>query len=347
MKHLMNLTIKKIIVYAGIVLVCSIPAYYLVISLIWQFEMNEHNIVLTDEAARHDRYVIITAVTALTSLFFIFLLGGSILLNRSVSRRLWQPFYESLAKIRNFDLTSRQQVIFDQTNIFEFAELNVSLEKLISGNISAYNQQKEFTDNASHELQTPLAIVQSKLELLLQNSSLTDAQYNSIEDALHALARVSRINKNLLILAKIENSQFIEKERIDFSALLHETVTLFKNYSDNKKIELQLNIIHGKMVEGNKILIEILINNLITNAIRHSSDHKKIIIKLTNDHLVIKNEGISPLQAEQLFNRFATATSENPGTGLGLALVKQISARYNWKPGYHFDHGFHVFSIEF
>jgi len=333
--------------YAGLVLVCSIPAYYFVISLIWEFEMNEHNIILTEEAARHDRYVIILAVTTLTTLFFVFLLGGFILLNRSISRRLWQPFYESLDKIRNFDLTSGQQVIFDQTNISEFAELNISLEKLISGNISVYNQQKEFADNASHELQTPLAIIQSKLELLQQNVSLTDEQYNNIEDALHALSRVSRINKNLLMLAKIENSQYLEKERIDFSAFLQDAVILFKNYSDNKKIELQLNIIHEKIVEGNKILIEILINNLITNAIRHSGKHKKIIIKLTNDQLVIKNEGISSLHPGQLFRRFATASSGDSGTGLGLALAKQISARYNWKPGYHFEKGFHVFSIEF
>lgn len=150
MNKLFNLSLKKIMIYAGIVLICSIPVYYIAISRLWQYELDEHNIILTPEAGREDSFLIIGAVTLLTVLFFVLLLGGFILLNRSISRHLWQPFYQSLAQIKSFDLGQQKEITFDKTNIAEFAELNESLHKLIAGNISAYKQQKEFAENASH-----------------------------------------------------------------------------------------------------------------------------------------------------------------------------------------------------
>ncbi len=141
------------------------------------------------------------------------LLGGFVWLNRKISHRLWQPFYKSLEKIKSFDLNTNTKVEFGQTDIIEFAELNDKPDKLITGSVATYHQQKEFADNASHELQTPLAIVQSKLEMLEQSSSLTGDQYKIIEETLQALTRVNRINKNLLLLNNgIENSQFMERE---------------------------------------------------------------------------------------------------------------------------------------
>lgn len=334
-------------IYAGLVLACSIPVYYVAISMLWQYELDEHNIILTPEAGREDSFLIIGAVTLLTVFFFILLLGGFVLLNRSISKRLWQPFYHSLDKIRNFDLNQQRDIVFGQTAIAEFAELNQSLDKLIAGNIAAYTQQKEFADNASHELQTPLAIIQSKLEVLLQSKSLTDEQYNIIEDALKALSRVGRINKNLLLLTKIENSQFMEKEVINLSDLLKNSIAISVNFSEDKQIKLQTDILPDVVVEGNKILVEILFNNLITNSIRHSSFHSSISIHLSADRLVIANPGATPLQSDQLFKRFATASLQTPGTGLGLSLVKQICDRYGWKINYAFDKSLHVFSLHF
>lgn len=332
--------------YAALVLACSIPVYYLAISRLLQYEFDEHNIILTPEGGREDNFLIIGAVTLLTVFFFILLLGGFVLLNRSISKQLWQPFYHSLDKIRNFDLNKQKAIAFKQTNIAEFAELNQSLDRLIAGNIAAYTQQKEFADNASHELQTPLAIIQSKLELLLQSKSLTDEQYNIIEEALKALARVGRINKNLLLLTKIENSQFMEKEVIDLSGLLTNSIAVFVNFSEGKQMELQTDILPGVIVEGNKILVEIVLNNLITNAVRHGCP-SVISIRLSANSLVIANHGAVALESDQLFKRFATASLQTPGTGLGLSLIKQICDRYDWKIDYNFDKSLHIFSLRF
>jgi signal transduction histidine kinase len=113
------------------------------------------------------------------------------------------------------------------------------------------------------------------------------------------------------------------------------------------QLVLQQNILPGVVVEGNRILVEILLNYLITNAIRHNIGHGSISIQLSQNSLGIANTGTAPLKHDQLFKRFGTASSQNPGTGLGLALIKQICSRYNWKTDYAFDNNQHVFSLYF
>ncbi|NCT74798.1 MAG: HAMP domain-containing histidine kinase [Chitinophagaceae bacterium] len=347
MNKLLNKSLKRFLLYAAIVLVISVPVYYATISLLWEYEMNEHNIVLTAEAARHDSYMIITAVTVLTALFFVSMMAGFILLNKRFSKRLWKPFYNSLEQIRDFNLHQQRPVAFADTDIEEFAELNQRLQQLISGSIAAYGQQKEFADNASHELQTPLAIVQSKLELLLQSQPLNTTQYELIEDAIKALTRVSRINKNLLLLTKIENSQYMDQERIDLSGLLENTLQALLPFIGNKQLQIKKEITPQIHVNGNRILVEILLSNLLVNAIRYSPEASSIELTLAADRLMISNSGQTPLDQEQLFKRFATASSQKPGTGLGLAIVKEICTRYNWEISYtHYDH-FHRFMIRF
>lgn len=347
MKKLLNKSLKRFLLYAALVLVISVPVYYVTISLLWEYEMNEHNIVLSAEAARHDSYMIIMAVTMLTTLFFILMMGGFILLNKRISRRLWKPFYNSLGQIRDFNLHRQQPVAFADTDIEEFAELNQRLQKLISGNIAAYQQQKEFADNASHELQTPLAIIQSKLELLLQSQPLSTRQYELIEDAIRALTRVSRINKNLLLLTKMENNQYMDQERIDLSELLEHTLQVLMPFVSDRQLQVKKEVFPQVCVNGNRILIEILLNNLLVNAIRYSPEGSSITLTLTSDHFIIGNSGQKPLEAEQLFKRFATASSQKPGTGLGLAIVKEICTRYNWDISYSYRTNFHEFTIRF
>ncbi|MFT3678070.1 MAG: HAMP domain-containing sensor histidine kinase [Chitinophagaceae bacterium] len=347
MNKLLNKSLKRFLLYAALVLVISVPVYYVTISLLWEYEMNEHNIVLSAEAARHDSYMIIMAVTVLTTLFFVLMMGGFMLLNKRISKRLWKPFYNSLGQIRDFNLHQQQPVAFAETDIEEFAELNQRLQQLISGNIAAYAQQKEFADNASHELQTPLAIVQSKLELLLQSQPLNTTQYELIEDAIRALTRVSRINKNLLLLTKMENSQYMDQERIDLSELLDNTLQVLMPFINNKQLQVKKEITQEVYVNGNRILVEILLNNLLVNAIRYSPEASSVGLVLTADHLIMSNSGQGPLEQDRLFKRFGTASSQKPGTGLGLAIMKEICIRYNWEISYNYHDGFHQFMIRF
>ncbi|WP_205512833.1 sensor histidine kinase [Longitalea arenae] len=348
MKKLMNHSLKRLLLYSALVLAISIPVYYTAISLLWEYELkHEHNIILTPEANREDSLLIIGAVTLLTVVFFVLLLVGFIFINRRISRQLWQPFYNSLGRIRQFDLHRQQNIRFDSTDIAEFNELNESLDKLLSANISTFSQQKEFADNASHELQTPLAIAQSKMEILLQTKPLTSEQYEYIEDAMKALTRVNRINKNLLLLTKIENSQYSDTESVDCSGLVRQTAAVFAGLSQGRDISVNVQVKDHVLIECNRILVELLVQNLVNNAIRHSAPGTVIEINLQENLLVISNKGNMPLDKDQLFKRFATANAHSPGTGLGLALVQQICNRYHWKIDYRFTDNCHVFSWRF
>jgi signal transduction histidine kinase len=426
MKKLSAQTFKAFVLYAAVVLACSIPAYYFIIEWIWSHELKEHNRIVSESVKQrlisleltdaelpgaiglwsklqpdtklqavdkvkpdstyntyrlnkyirskgYDRFQglvtcfeingkpysltveinmeesdeTILAITSVTVLFFVILLVGLIFLNRRLSARLWQPFYGSLRKITGFELNSQQQVQFDETTIEEFAILNASLDKLITANIATYQQQKEFTENASHELQTPLAIVQSKLDLLLQSHSLTQEQSENIEETNRALSRVARINKNLLLLARIENSQFTEKEPVCLSTLLKTNMTQLADFATDKRLVIESQMADGIVVSANRGLVEILLNNLLLNAIRHNTIEGKISITLSADQFIVANTGIAPLNQENLFRRFSNASTETPGSGLGLAITKEIASRYGWCMGYNFGEQQHVFTVQF
>jgi signal transduction histidine kinase len=301
---------------------------------------------LTVETNVEESEETVIAIAGITFLFFLILVVGFLLLNRRLSTRLWQPFRTTLEKLKSFNLNSQDQLQFDQSDTLEFEELNTALTRLIEKNISVFKTQKEFTENASHELQTPLAIIKSKLALLLQSQTLTDQQYEIIEEINKSLTRVSRINKNLLLLAKIENQQFANREEINLSQLINESLALLKDFADNKNIKIETETSGEVIMAGNRILVELLINNLLMNAIRHNSENGEIWIRLTGDQLLVSNSGKTALDNERIFKRFSKLSNEKSGSGLGLALVKEICNRYNWAVSYQFRDHAHHFTVQ-
>jgi signal transduction histidine kinase len=345
MSKLLNQSLNKLLTYAAIVLCCSIPAYYFIFRALLQHELDEHNIILTEKAGREDSFLIIGTVTIFTVLFSSLLLVGLVLLNRRLSHKLWRPFYDSLAKIKDFDLNQRKTVSFEPTDISEFTELNTNLHKLITSSISAYNQQKKFTENASHELQTPLAIMQSKLDIFLQESDLSPRQHQLIRDLGAAVARTSRINKNLLMLAKIDNRQFENTEKVHISLLFLEIIDMLSEHIAIKEINLTTNISDDVSVVGNKVLVEVLLQNLLFNAYRHNHAGGEILIRLDASGFVVANSGKERLHEDELFKRFSSDSGIS--TGLGLAIAKEICSTYHWNLVYRFENNKHYFTISF
>lgn len=284
-------------------------------------------------------------ISATTIFLFILLVVGLLILNRRLSKSVWKPFRNTLDKLKNFNLNQQAKIEFDQSDILEFDELNQSLSKLIDQNISVYKTQKEFTENASHELQTPLAILKNKLDILLQNEDLTEKQYQIAEEMNRALSRSSRINRNLLLLAKIDNSQFDNSELIRFDDLLNQSVEVLQEHFEQKMITLKLDLSSDINVKGNSSLMEVLINNLILNAIRHTSANGFIEIKLTNSVFEVSNSGTEKLNEDLLFKRFSKLSTDNRGSGLGLAIIQQICKLQNWNINYKFENNLHIFSI--
>lgn len=287
--------------------------------------------------------IVVIAIT--TFFFFITIVLGFLLINRKLSNSVWKPFRNTLDKLKSFNLNHQTRIEFGQTDISEFEELNSSLSKLIEHNISVYKTQKEFTENASHELQTPLAILKNKLDILQQSKDLTEGQYQITEEMNNALMRSSRINKNLLLLAKIENNQFDNTETIPFDTLLHQSIDVLQEHFERKSIAIQENIHEEVRVQGNSSLTEILINNLILNTIRHTPVEGSISIKLTRSLFEISNSGTEKLNTDLLFKRFSTLSSHKGGSGLGLAIIKEICTFHGWKVSYRFENNQHIFSV--
>lgn len=310
-------------------------------------QVNEKAYLLTVETNVEETEETVVAIAVLTFFFFVILVVGFLILNRRLSLKLWAPFRNTLKKLKIFNLESHVSIQLEKSNIFEFQELNEALNKLMEHTISVYNSQKEFTENASHELQTPLAIIKNKLDILLQKEILTDRQYRIIEDINKALTRVSRINKNLLLLAKIENHQFDDYEKINLSELTGNCLEQLHEYLANKNLNIQTVIEKDVFITGNKILIDILINNLILNAIRHNAQNGIIKISLKKTVLEIGNSGINALDKESLFKRFKKLSNQSSGSGLGLAIVEQICKRHQWAIEYNFHHETHTFKITF
>lgn len=286
------------------------------------------------------------AIAFVTAVFFIVLVLGFVFLNKRIARNSWKPFYKTLNELKQFDLTKNQGIRFERSDIEEFEELNRELKILIEKNRSAFNQQKTFIENASHELQTPLALLKTKMDILLQNKQLTEDQSIAIASINSNLSRISRINKNLLLLAKIENNQFAEKTRIPIAKALHETLELLEDYRKTKGMRVQMDV-EDYHVDCNFTLLEVLFNNLLTNAIRHGQENDVLLIRLEKNKLTFSNSGIHALNSEQLFLRFGISSSETTNSGLGLAISKEICDRYHWKLSYLFNDQLHQFTIEF
>lgn len=287
----------------------------------------------------------IAVIAMITTFFFIMIVIGLLYLNRRLSKSIWKPFRDTLDQLKTFNLNSQNRIDFPSSDTTEFEELNQSLSKLIERNISAYKTQKEFTENASHELQTPLAIIKNKLDLLLQDQDLTEKQYRIAEDINKALTRSSRINKNLLLLAKIDNHQFDNSETILFDQMLTQSIDMLEEHFEQKNISVEKNILSDIKVNGNSSLTEIMINNLIINAIRHTSPGGSISIQLSDTVFEVANSGTQQLDETLLFKRFSKLSADSNGSGLGLSIIQEICKFHHWTINYQFKNNYHIFSV--
>lgn len=286
-------------------------------------------------------------VAVVTLIFFVLLILGFIFLNRRISTKTWKPFYNTLRSLRSFELSTDKGLALEETDIQEFNELNRTLTQLVKNNVDAFRQQRSFTENASHELQTPIALIRSKLDLLFQQEGLTPEVTDIINGVEAPLAGLSRLNKNLLLLARIENRQYGEEHELEIGDILQGSIELFEDYLSSGNFNVNTVISGDNRVKANSFLLETMIQNLLSNAIRHTEKGGRIRIVLKDKKLSISNPGEIPLDTEHLYERFSTTSKSKVSSGLGLAIIKEIANRYGWQVGYHFGENSHTFSVAF
>lgn len=319
------------------------------------------------EAVRHGRGIppldlerdIMNGIMIQFGLFAGILGVAVVFVMRFVSRSTWKPFYKTLDAIESFHIESGKCPTLDDSDVIELSRLNTALNQMMKNSIRSYQLQKEFTENASHELQTPLAVFQSKLDILMQQPDITESQAEIIQDLYQMSGRLSRLSRNLLLLAKMDNRQYALTEEVDVVKVLNDFSPYLESLADGIEIIKDFQV-KSLRVKANHSLLESLINNLVVNAVRHNKTNGKIILMVNLGGITVANtsdEGA--LDASHIFDRFYRAEKSRTtlsswrgvggeaGYGLGLAIVKAVCDYHDWRISYEYRDGLHNFIVRF
>lgn len=272
---------------------------------------------------------------------------------RIISRKIWKPFYDMLEKLRGFRLDKQQLPALSSSQIEEFQMLNESINELVFKNMEVFTSQKQFIENASHEMQTPLAVMQSQLEALIGRAELTKGQAEIVEGLISSTQRLKKLNKTLLLLSKIENRQFLLTDQVDVNQIIRQSMEYYEEQKSTLNISVTIETDNQLTVQGNTMLTEILIQNLLKNAFLHNTENGILTIYVGEKQLSISNSGHnkaaegSMLDKEKLFNRFYKQSGSSDSWGLGLSIAKKIAETSGWELCYRSEGDLHIFEVNF
>lgn len=271
-------------------------------------------------------------------LLFLALIISVIVINNFLLQKTWQPFYRLLERVTLYRLDGQEQIKFEKTNIDEFNALNTAVAKLINSNSVVYESQKQFIENASHELQTPAAICLNKLELFVEKHPLTEEQASTLEAVIQQVEKIRGMNKSLLLISKIENHQFSDVESVNFNEIIAQAIENFTDQASFKDITISLKENGQASLRMNRNLAEIMVNNLLKNAIVHNIPHGEVIISVDPESISFENTGKPVrLDREMIFKRFYKNSDGNTSMGLGLSIVKTIADLNNMEVKYTYE----------
>lgn len=293
-----------------------------------------------------------------TIFYAVVVLFGSLLLSViAVSvfsiHRTMRPLRRLLRWVENFQIGKKSQPLDNPTRIREFAQLNTTVEESMMRSQQLFEQQKTFLGNASHELQTPIAATMNRLEMLINDDTLSEAQMGSLLKAIHSLENMSQLNRSLLTFSKIENGQFNDAQGVDFTRLAEEILTELQPLFASRKITVEKQWRASFVPAIDPTLARMMLTNLMKNAFVHNRDGGTIVIESRSQRFSIANDGQEqPLDAEKIFEPFfrnalkSQKTEEEKNTsGIGLALVRAICIQSNLTIRYDFENSRHHFHI--
>lgn len=299
-------------------------------------------LIITSKVENQNQVRTIFLVIIIPVLVLLLLL---LMVNRILMRRLWDPFRQLLENIKSFNLNKERPYETISTPIEEFKELNKAILDISLKVRSDFEEIKLFTENASHEMMTPLAVINAKLDTLLQSNTLGKEESETLIDLYRATSRLTKLNQSLLLLVKIDNDLMGERELVDFRELIEERIVYFRELIQKRKLTVFKDF-HTVTLYGSRHLFEIMINNLFSNAIRHNYEGGSIHITLNQETLIFRNTSDQTELNESAFDRFYKGKSSD-GTGLGLPILKQISNKHGFKINYEYKYGEHCFTVTF
>jgi len=291
---------------------------------------------------------LVERVTLMMTMMVILFMAGIFFLNRFIFRNLWKDFFDALEKLKQFD-TVKEPVTLGEPDVEEFMELKKVLERMTQRLSSEYRELKEYTDHTTHELQTPLAVIKTKTELLMQSANLGSDEMILLQSINSSVNHLSRLNSTLALMTRIENQQFTGKVEMNVARLMDEHLEMFQELILLRELKVERSYSEQDLVlTMDKGLADILITNLLKNAIVHNTDGGRIICKVQDQILEIGNEGpVLTFKQKDLFRRFVRDTTKTGNFGLGLSLVKKICDYYGFEISYEYRSQMHFFKIFF
>ncbi len=279
-------------------------------------------------------------------LLYVVILVTGILVTILIFKKSMSPLYTLLCWLDKYVPGKNISVEFPKTDITEFCKLNKAAKDAAVRMDEIYLKQKEFIGNASHELQTPLAVLGNRMEWMLNNSNLTEEQMEEVIGMLQTQRQAVRLNKDLLLLTKIDNMQFRDITQVDIVPIINESVGMYSEIFEEKHIKCTIQLPEKFVVSMNHSLASVLVTNLVRNAYIHSDAEAIINIELVNGILYVKNSGDAPLDGNAIFERFYQGKRKEGSTGLGLSIAKAVCDTCGLSLRYSFTDGFHLFAVE-
>ncbi len=284
---------------------------------------------------------------AVTTIILILLAAGLFYINHRISKWAWKPFHRNLSKLRNYDISKKNPVHLEASGVSEFEALNQVIATLMNQVEKDFQNLKEFNENISHEMQTPLAIIRNKMVLLLESQHLDQKELNWVQAAYQEVNKLSKIGKSLTLISRIENEEFSQVDSVDVRATIDNIISNMEEIIQFKSLEVTAKLDPVK-VKCDPILANILFTNLIKNAIQHNWNGGSIRMQLDEEKFEIENTG-EVLEAEtgQLFKRFHKGNTATDTLGLGLAINQKICELYGFQLDYEHQQGEHRFCLSF
>jgi len=281
------------------------------------------------------------------AIIIILLIVVFITINFLFSKVIWKSFFKTLKQINDYEIEKHQVLAIDKNSTKEFQQLNEAIVKMTQKISNDFNNLKSFTENASHELQTPLAIIKNKTEVLLQTEGLTDEHAIQIIEINQTASRLSKLNQTLLLMSKIENNQFSIIETLNFTDIVTNKLKQFEDLIEMKQIRV-ISSLANLQVNIHPMLADMIVSNLLSNAIKYTAEKGEIQLVLSSEGFKVSNQGKAlKAGADKLFARFYKENEDATSTGLGLALVKQIAIINKHSLNYDYINNYHVFCYSF
>lgn len=292
-----------------------------------------------------DKLDLLRAILGWIIFLYVLLLLIILSINIWVFRKNMKPLYVLLKWLDSSQLGKKNEPLENTTKITEFRKLNAATMAFAERGEKLFEQQKTFIGNASHEMQTPLAICRNRLEMLMEDETLTEHQLNELIKTHQTLENLTRMNRSLLLLCKIENGQFADTRSVCLNDILTHYLDDYKEVYAYRNITVTVTTDSSFCVEMNDSLVSVLVTNLLKNSFVHNIDGGFIYIKITANTFEISNTGEKPLDRERIFERFYQGQKKEGSTGLGLALVDSICKANHLKIDYTYVENRHIFTI--